>query len=350
MTPEERSATEATLSARLHAVLGGGHDGAQLESLHCQAKALLGREHPLSLLVEYHLNYHVGPARPVEQSLAIWSDLRDRARMHLPECHPTAMAIRACHARCLSRRGQPGDLDRVVDLLRAEVDRRVRRGVHDDWIGVARADLATALLERGRFGRFDPRLRQRDADADVAAAREMIESELDRRIKEHGSEQRPSGCRSHPSTHPFVWDARVLLGSALLAAAQRASGFQQQILGEEVLTLSEDLIQHDWHRTGRHTMRALRGQLLRAEALSALQRTEEAEAEARLASVLARRYPEHDSGRALLVLARAVAARDRPSALAIATDALTARRAWFAAGAHQVAEAVHLVRALSMRA
>jgi hypothetical protein len=337
MTPEERSATEATLSARLHAVLGGGHDSAQLESLHCQAKALLGREHPLSLLVEYHLNYHVGPARPVEQSLAIWSDLRDRARMHLPECHPTAMAIRACHARCLSRRGQPGDLDRVVDLLRAEVDRRVRRGVHDDWIGVARADLAMALLERGRFGRFDPRLRQRDADADVAAAREMIDSELDRRRKEHGSE------------HPFVWDVRALFGSALLAAAQRASGFQQQILGEEVLTLSENLIQHDWQRTSRHTMRALRGQLLRAEALSVLQRTDDAEAEARLASVL-RRYPEHDSGRALLVLARAVAARDRPAALAIATEALATRRAWFAAGAHQVAEAVHLVRTLSVRA
>jgi len=338
MTPEERSATEATLSARLHAVLGGGHDGAQLESLHCQAKAQLGREHPLSLLIEYHLNYHVGPARPVEQSLTVWSDLRDRARMHLPDCHPTAMAIRACHARCLSRRGQPGDLDRVVDLLRAEVDRGVRRAVHDDWIGVARADLAMALLERGRFGRFDPRLRQRDADADVAAAREMTESELDRRSMEHGSD------------HPFVWDVRALLGSALLAAAQRASGFQQQILGKEVLTLSEDLIQHDWRRTSRHTMRALRGQLLRAEALSVLQRAEDAEAEARLASVLARRYPEHDSGRALLVLARAVAARDRPSALAIATEALTARRAWFPAGAHQVAEAVHLVRTLGGRA
>jgi len=335
MTPKERGTTEATLSARLHAVLGGGHAGAQLELLHREAEAALGREHPLSLLVEYHLNYHLGPSRPVEQSLTVWADLRDRARLHLSECHPTAMAIRACHARCLSRRGQSGDLDRVVDLLRAEVDRRVRRDVHDDWIGVARADLAVALLDRGRFGRFDPRLRQRDADADIAAAREMIESELDRRVNEHGPEQ------------AFVWDIRALLGSALLAAAQRASGFQQQMPGKEVLALSEDLIQLDWQRTSRHTLRALRGQLLRAEALSLLHRTEDAEAEARLASVLAHRYPEHDSGRALLVLARAVAARDRPLALAIASEALTARRAWFAAGAHQVAEAAHLVRALS---
>jgi hypothetical protein len=223
----------------------------------------------------------------------------------------------------------------VVELLRAEVDRRVRRGVHDDWIGVARADLATALLERGRCGRFDPRLRERDADADVVTAREMIEAELDRRVKVHGSE------------HPFVWDIRALLGSVLLAAAQRASGFRRHMLGEEVLSLSDDLVQHDWQRAFGHTMRALRGQLLRAEGLLVLNRMEEAEAEARLASVLARRYRGHDSGRALLLLARAVAARDRPRALGIAREALAARRDWFSVGGHQVEEAAHLVRALS---
>jgi hypothetical protein len=335
MTRDDRGATEATLSARLHAVLGGGPDATQLEALYREAGAGLGREHPLSLLIEYHLNYVLGPARPVDDLLTVWSDLRERARVHLPECHPTLMAIRACYARCLSRRGHPGDLDRVVELLRAEVDRRVRRGVHDDWIGVARADLATALLERGRFGRFDPRLRDREADADIGTAREMIEAELDRRVKVHGLE------------HPFVWDIRALLGSALLAVAQRASGFRRHMLGEEVISLSDVLIQHDWQRACGHTMRALRGQLLRAEGLLVLNRMEDAEAEARLASVLAHRYRGHDSGRALLLLARAVAARDRPRALAIAREALTARREWFSAGGHQVEEAAHLVRALS---
>lgn len=334
MSSDAIPTAEAKFSARLHAVLGARRGAARLATLHEEARSELGHEHQLTLLIEYHLNYALGPGRPVEESLSIWSDLQQRARQQLPEGHPTVMAIRACYARCLSRRGHPGDLDRVVDLHRAEVDRRVRRGSTDDWIGVARADLAIALLDRARLGHFDPRLRERDADADVAAARELVEFEVDRRIKVHGTD------------HPFTWDARTVLGSVLLARAWRAPYWERRELSEEALALAEALGRHEWQRNLSHTPRALRGQLLRAEALLLLGRCPEAEGEARLAAVLARRYRGLDTGRALLVLAQALAARDQVGALASATEALRVRRAWFSAAGHHVAEAVQLVRKL----
>ena len=326
---------EAGVSAQLRALIGTGQCGAQLESLYREALTRLGPGHPVTLLIRCNANHYLDPIRPVDESLADWAELRDCAAARLPEHHPTLLTIRSHYARCLGRRGSPGDLDLAVELCRSEVDRRIDGEAGENLTGVARLDLAAALLDRGRSGRFDPALRRHRPGEDITEARHLVDRELARRTTAHGS------------AHPSTWHVHAIRGEVLLARSGRAEPAQRRRLGAEALSLAEILAEDEWRRSNSHTFRALRTQLLRAESLTVLGQDRKAESEARLAAVLARRYPGPAAGHALLLLARALIGRDRPAALAAATAALTARRALFPPGGRHVAEAEHLVGAVS---
>jgi hypothetical protein len=194
-----------------------------------------------------------------------------------------------------------------------------------------------ALLERARYGALDPALTSHDPEGDLAGAADLIDGELARRVERHGPE------------HLFTWRAQGVRGSVLVAQAARAGEPTRGMLGAQALDVADRMVQHEWYRHGAHTAQALRGQLLRAEALSTLDRQRDAESEARLAAVLSRRYRGMDPGLANMVLARIQAETDVPGALATATEALAARAQWYPPGCYRVTEAERLVAELRAR-
>lgn len=314
------------IRAQLHALLGAGPTVARLDALHLEALCTLGPEHEVTLTVEYHRSHLRDLTLPPEDSVAIATDLWDRVRVALPADHPLHRAITSYLVRCFVRRGRSGDLDRAVALRRDQLNRHAH-GPGADGIGTARLHLGAALLERGRFGWLDPDVASRGPNDDIVAARELIESELDRRWGTHGPE------------HPYTWQAQALRCQLLVALAQDADGRWTA----EALGLAEDILRYEWDRSRCHTVDALHAQLWRAEALLLLGRDREAEGEARLASVLAYRYPGPEVGNALLVLARTLAARNRHAARAAADLAVKTRQAWSAADGYPVVEAQLLV-------
>src|SRR5262249_24600710 len=225
-------------------------------------------------------------------------------------------------------------LDFAVALRRDQLRLRAY-GPGADGMGTARLELGSALLERRRYGWLVTGLAQRghdeDHDEDMVAARGLIESELRR------------GAGSDGVNPPFTWRARVLRCELLAVLAQSARGQPALEWALEALDSAEAVARYEWERSASHTVGGLHAQLWRAEALMVLGRHRDAEREARLASVLAYRYPGPEMGNALLVLARTLAGRDRRGRLAAAEVALTARRAWFSADGYQVAEAHQLI-------
>ncbi len=326
---------EATIIARLHTLLATDGDAGQLQSLLEVSRRELGGGHHLTLWIECHRVEAVARCQPVQASVDAWTELLEQARISLHEFDPTLMTIRSRYTRSVSRRGHPGDLDHVVKLTHDELHARALARVGDDWTGVARAEHAFALLDRGRFGSLDPSIDELDADADLARAHELIELEVGRRAVAHGAD------------HGFTWRARRVLGCLLVTEARRSTGPGARCTAADALAVADGLVDDEWRRAGVHTEQALRGQFLRAEALSLLGRHREAECEARLAFVMARRYRRVDAGRPMLVLARILAHRDRPAALAMALSARDARMRCFSPTAYQIAEAEHLVAQLS---
>jgi hypothetical protein len=317
------------LRAELHALLGAGPTADELDALHREARRVLGAAHEVTLTVEYHLAAHRDLTLAADDSVSIAIDLWDRVRVALPADHRAHRAITSHLVRCLSRGGRPEDLDQAVALRCDQLDRHAY-GSDPEGIGTARLYLAAALLERGRFGWLSRAGTGRELDADLVAARQLIESELDRRSGTHGP------------THPYTWQARALRCPLLVALAQDTGGaWAGQALG-----IAEALIRYDWERAGCHTVDALHAQLWRAEALLLVGRPRAAEGEARLASFLASRYTRREMGNALLVLARTLAGRDQRAARAAADLALTIRRTWCAADGYHVAEAHLLVERL----
>jgi hypothetical protein len=314
------------IRAQLHALLGAGPTLARLDALHLEALRTLGPAHEVTLTVEYHLNHHRDLALAAGDPVAIATDLWDRVRVALPADHPTHRAITSHLVRCFNRRGRSGDLDRAVALRRDQV----RRHAHSpgaDGAGTAQLHLGAALLERGRFGWLDPDIASRGPNNDLLAARELIESELDRRLDTHGPD------------HLYTWRAQALRCQLLVALAQDTGG----LWTAEALTLAEDIMRYEWEQARCHTVGALHAQLWRAEALLLLDRDREAEAEARLASVLAYRYPGPEVANALLVLARTLAGRNRHAARAAADLAVKTRLVWSATDGYPVVEAQLLV-------
>ena len=93
MNTDDRGTIEATLRARLHALLGAKGSASQLTALHREAVAGLGAGHHVTLLIECKLDALRSLSLTVEESLAAWTDLFDRAGCSLSEGHPTLMAI-----------------------------------------------------------------------------------------------------------------------------------------------------------------------------------------------------------------------------------------------------------------
>jgi hypothetical protein len=332
------------LGARRQALRGAVAHVAAWQRLRDDARRELGADHSLSLRIECDLITLRLPVRPVAESIADGTDLRSRAEHVLAPDEATAMAIRALTIRCLARRGEPGDLDRVVALCQGELDRRQDAEVPDVWIGTARVDLAMAVLDRVRFGRFD-RL-QRDIDAtsgldDGSArldqARGLVDAEVVLRADRYGA------VRAH------TWRARAVQAEVMLAQARLETPDQAAALATAALTTADGLIARDWHRRHAHTAGALRAQLLRVRALTAVGRRRDAEREARLAAVLARRYDGTLRAEALLTLARTAAPRDGRAASAAAGQALALRESLLPATNHQVTEARELVETLATR-
>jgi hypothetical protein len=330
------------LGARRHALRGAVADVAAWQRLRDDAWRELGADHPLSMRIECDLVMLRLPVRPVTESIADGTDLRARVERVLAPDEATAMAIRAMTIRCLARRGEPGDLDRVVALCQGELDRRQDAEVYDVWIGTARVDLATAVLDRVRFGRFDRLHRDLDAasglddgSARLDQARTLVDAEVGLRADRYGT------VRAH------TWRARAVQAEVMLAQARLETPDQAAGLAAAALTTADGLIARDWHREHAHTAGALRGQLLRVRALTSVGRRREAEREARLAAVLARRYDGTLRAEALLTLARTAAPRDRRAASAAAGQALALRESLLPATNHQVTEARELVGTLA---
>ncbi|MBE1491933.1 hypothetical protein [Plantactinospora soyae] len=328
----------ARLHARLHTVLGQGGDPTQLAVLHRDAAQLLGESHETSLLVECALEHALSPDRPVSDSLAAWLDLRERAGSTLAEHHPTVLAVRDQYIRWLRRRGEPGDLDLVVQLRRDEVELRATQPVGPHQLGVAATGYAVALLDRARYGSFDPQLKKHEPGTDLAEAYRLVDGEISRRGAGYGS--------GHEST----WQARLLLGDIRCAGLRLTPDDPDLSQAEPALREADTILRYDWQRHGRHGRSALRAQLVRAEVLTVLGRDRAAEREARLASVLARRYSDLDLGRPLLVLAQAQAHRDAVAALRTARAAVRERRLRYPPAGHRLVEAERLVQTLSASA
>ncbi|MGX7672014.1 hypothetical protein [Plantactinospora sp. DSM 117369] len=328
----------ARFEARLHTVLLHGADPTRLAVLHRAATEQLGESAELTLRAECALERASSPGRPVLDSLAAWLDLRERAGAALPEHHRTLLAIRREYVHALRRRGEPGDLDLVVQLRRDEVELRRRRPVGAHQFGVAVADHAAALLDRARYGAFDPHLKRHEPAADLAEAHRLIRAEIERRGSGYGA------------GHEVTWQARLVLAEVLCARLRLAAGDSDPARARPALDEADAIRRYDWWRHGRHGRAALRAQLVRAEVLTALGRTRPAEREARLAAVLARRYPDLDLGRPLLVLARAQAYRDPAGALRTARAALRERRLRYLPATHRVVEAERQVQSLSRSA
>ncbi|WP_326561243.1 hypothetical protein [Micromonospora sp. NBC_01796] len=333
VTPE--GAPAARLNARLHTILSQGADPTQLAALHRDAADLLGDSDEIMLLVECSLEYALSPERAVADSLAAWLDLRGRALTALPEHHPTMLAIRGYYIRWLRRRGEPGDLDLVVQLWQDEVDLRRSPLVGRHRLGVATADLAGALLDRARWGHLDPHLKRHEPGTDLAEAHRLVTTEMGRRAGSYGV------------GHACVWQARLILADILCAQVQQGAPTPDPAHVEAAFTEADAILRHHWQRHRRHGRAALRAQLVRAEMLTLLGRNRAAEREARLAAVLARGYRDLDLGGPLLALARAQSHRDRAEALRTALEALRERRLRYPPTGHRVAEAEQLVQALS---
>jgi hypothetical protein len=325
----------SVINARLHALLATSREEAAWTELHADAGHRLGADHPLSLRIECERNRYQLAGVPQAAATARWSELAERVRRVLPRHHPTAMAIRTQRMWALSRRGEPGDLDRVVQIAGAELTSRIEAGAKPLWIGAARSDLAAAQLNRARFGAHDPTTQYRDAAADLRAAHDLIATEFERRTVVHGPDD------------PFTWVAAGIQGSVTAALAERSTPTAQQAMYAEVIALADEIIAIEWHRAGRHTEATLRAQLLRATGLLGLGQDAEAEREARLAAVLARQYPGPAEGRALMLLARALTSRDRPAAQASARRALRVRLRVLSPAAHPVVEARALLAAIA---
>jgi hypothetical protein len=329
-------------SARRHTLRGARAAAAAWQELHRDATRALGDRHPLSLRIECDLAALLVEVRPVAASIAACTDLRARADLALPAQHPSAMAIRALAIRCLARRGEPGDLDRVVALAQRELGDRLDAEVGDVWIGLARIDLALAMVERVRFGRFDQLRRDLDITtglddgfAELQQARQLVDAEVGQRADRYG----PGGGHT--------WQARAVQADVLLAQARLETPGRAGELTALALTIADGLLAREWHRYRAHTPGALRGQLLRVRALTAAGRRREAEGEARLAAVLARRYDPVPRAEALVAQARATAPRDRRGAASAATRAVALRRSLLPGNNHQVVEARELLETLA---
>ncbi|MBO3750639.1 hypothetical protein J5X84_31565 [Streptosporangiaceae bacterium NEAU-GS5] len=306
------------LRAELITLLAAG--ATDFQALYDEAVQRLGARSGLTLHIACKQQQVASWTRPVRGSVAAWGGLLRTTNRALDPADPVRMEVVSRYGRWLGRRGLPGDLDIAVRYHTKELRRRVAMRATPHWIGVARMDLAWALVERARLGRFDP-VAEPPADGEaLLLALELATDEVTRRTAEFGPDDLGT------------WPACEVRAAALITAACARSA-QAPIDGdvEEALRAIEPFAAG---RAVNGESRLLRARLLQAEALLLLGHQQAAEQVARLALALHEARPGRwrggiDPGRPWLTWARTLAPAGRADARAAAAKALEARESWF---------------------
>lgn len=307
----------AVLRGRLHTLLSLDGDDTAFATLVADAESTLGAEHSVSLLIRAVLQQRLSYHRTVEESAAAWEGLRQRASASLPDQDPTLLLIRSHHIRFLRLRARPGDLDRAVTLRENEIAaREAHLPGHDNRLGIARADLAVALIDRARtMARCGGQ--HTDPDADLARAEDLIDPEIRRRKAVHKDET------------SLVNGSRLIHTELYVALAERAfaRGDDQEALdhARKGTMIARPLIETSWPRD-RRSLGALKSRLLLAESLALSGQLAGAARAARLACHVAGLVTENiDRGWPPFVLARIMGRLDAREARRTAERALAKR-------------------------
>ena len=334
MADEGRQA--AMLRGRLHTLLGCPCRDADFAALATDAANDLGPGHSVTLLVEAARQQKLSYGRPVDESVAAWTGLRRRAEESLAAEDKTLLAIRSHQIRFLRLRSGPGDLDDVVRLRREEVAARTRQlPDHDNLLGIARSDLAVALVDRARTATRCARL-SGDPGADLAEARGLIVRELERRRK------------TYPQGSPLVQGARLVQCEVLAGLAERTGAPERRRHAEEALALAGPLTGYYWAEGSGRSFGLLKSLLLRAESLALLGDPADGARVARLACGISGLVSEIiDRGWPPFVLARIQLPLDRQDALRTAARALDARTPVFPADSYRILEVSEFIGSLS---
>jgi hypothetical protein len=318
---------EARLSGRLQCLLHRAEQTGRLdalEELHAEAVADPEVSPHVSLFVECCLEGLRSRSRPVDDSVAVWDALRERAGRHLGPADTTLMSIRSFQAQYTRRRGRPADLDAGVALYREEWElRRAHLGADDYRTRITRANLGLAIRERARPGDLDEALR-------------ILETETGDRLARYSG------------THPFTWDVQTVLAQTCVRVAE-ATGDpgERRRHATRGLELARLVAGQRRRRFGWADAATLRAQLVAAHALLLLGRAAEAVPEIRHVRTAAGvRRVALDPGWPEFLLAAGLAAQGEEAALAMAERALRLRESRYPRAGRQVTEARALVRSL----
>ena len=205
---------------------------------------------------------------------------------------------------------------------------------HDNLLGIARADLAVALIDRARTaGRCAGQ--SGDPEADLAEARDLVDRELERR------------SRLYSQTSLLVQGARLVRCEALVGMAERA-GDRGRRHAEEALALTGSLVGYYGTEGGGRSFALLKSLLLRAESLALLGGPADGARAARLACGISGLVSEIiDRGWPLFVLARIQLPLGRQDALRTAARALDARDPIFPPDSCRILEVREFIGSLS---
>ena len=326
--PHDRTKAAATIRGRLRTLLGCQGSQADFDEIQAQARQFLGENDTVTLLVEAAGLMHASRCRPLDESVSAWATLRQRAQAHLPDNDQTLMAIRSHYARFLRLRGRPSDLDEVIDLRREEVRlRETQLAEGDIFVGIARSDLAVALIDRVRARVACHEGQRAGPDPDLVEAMHLIEEEIGRR------------SMVYAPANSFAQRSAVTRGELLVALAESSVGARRADYAGKSLAIADSLIDYFWKESQLSSSSILRCQLNRAESLTLLGRLEDGARAARQACAITAGWSRFtDRGRPLFVLAKAQRELDRELSLATASDALAARRKVFPADSYRVRE------------
>jgi hypothetical protein len=317
MTATHPTLREQVIRGRLVTLLVCDGSAADLDDLLGEAQRQLGPDSSITLLTEAAIEQSKSYQRPLLDSVAAWDRLRWRARACLGEDDRTLMMIRSHHLRFLRLCGRPANLDDVVSLRRDELAvRAARLGDDDNYVGIARADLAVALIDRARtFGRCA--IPAADPDADLAEAQALIDGEVARR------------ARLFPPSNSMLQGGKLIMSELLLALAERDRR-RGLTFAQQSMTMSRDLVSYFWEQNGNSSPEILRSLEARAQSLGLLGRHDEAARTARQAQRISRYVTRNvDQGLAAFVLAVTVLPIDPGASRAAALDALVARENLF---------------------
>jgi hypothetical protein len=318
--PKDEAKWEPTIRGRLQTLLGLDGEPADFDGLSAQSASRLGARHSVTLLIDGCGQYRRSYRQSADEAVMAWAGLRGRAQDSLSDTDPTLMAIRSYHARFVGLRSTRADLDEAVRLRRDDLSMRARTlPAGDNMIGIARADLAAALVDRSRTYVGDPaRLDDLPPASDLAEAEELIEEETHRR----------SGIFTPRNS--FSQHSNGILAALLVARAESTPRRQRAAYASRSLAITRELIDFYWEQGGAWSFNILKSQLHHAESLTFLERSEEGVRTARLAYLISHHSCRNlDRGWPAFVLAKAQLAVDKAAALQAATTALKLRRQVF---------------------